>query len=222
MFGLDPPFDDNEVEVVEPASGGRSFPLPQVIAIVVTVLVVATGAYALWTGSDQKQNVSAFAPDSEPPTTDSAAASTVATTTSSSTTTTNISTSTTLTVEQGDGGSDADEALGCSWQVPNLVGKTIWNAIEPFHNCLVQSSAFRFEIYTTSEPCTTDPALYDRIGSQSPSPGTPFGDGVLRIDVSFYRNCSTAPPPFVTSPPPDPTTTDSTEPEPPDSTLPTP
>lgn len=212
MSEIERPLDDAEVEVVELSTGESNSPIRQAIAIFVTVLVVATGAYALWSGSDEQRNVSAFAPDTESPATDSAVPSTVESTTSSTTTSTTISSTTTVVPQGGEGDPSATAEDPCNWMLPNLVGRTLYETGGPLHPCLNAfvmglGPAVIFEIQTVGEICTDNPGLYDRIESQSPAPGTPFGGGTVMISVSYYRNCSATttmlpPPPPGYVPPP--------------------
>jgi hypothetical protein len=115
--------------------------------------------------------------------------------------------------------------------VPTLQGKTwqeylVQDSFTFYWYNLCTGRNIHFEVYTDAETCTSNPALYDRMYSQKPAPGTPFSPvGAIVVHVSFYRDCShpttTYPPPVPTPPPPpQPSTTTAPPPSPSTTTAP--
>lgn len=223
--------DDTNVQVVDASGGNRHVGMRHVLAILMTAVLVAGGTYWLWSSdADGTRTVLVAEPVTE---TDDAASTTTETTLDITTSSTDPATtmppsSTSDTTEPGGGytndPSEENNPEYCSWKVPNLVGRTFRETAGLFTGCL-SAHAFGsgpqvgFEFHTAAELCTTDPALYDVIAAQTPSPGTPFGGGIVRFDLTYYRDCSitttTIPGPLITPPPvTDPPTTDTEPPTP--------
>ena len=209
--------DDTDIQVVAYSTPLNNLAPRQLIAFLATAGMVVIGAYLFWpSGSDDRGNVTAVQPGAEAAATDATVPTALETTTSSTTSppTTIESTTTSLVGTQEDPSNENSPERFCSWLIPNLVGKTLHEVTMggcPNQYVFGLGPMVTFEFYTVSEPCTTDPALFDRIASQSPSPGTPFGGGTVRINLSIYRNCD-APTTSTMVPPPPPVPTGPTTP----------
>jgi hypothetical protein len=78
--------------------------------------------------------------------------------------------------------------------IPNLQGSTMFTMTQQtmafYWYGFCTGNHITWEIRTAAETCTSDPALFDQMYGQDPAAGTPFVPGIVKIAVSYYRDCS--------------------------------